>query len=35
VQNTAGNWSAQWTCNSAYANLGANVGNCTAVPIFS
>jgi hypothetical protein len=35
VQNTAGNWAAEWTCNSSYANLGSNVGNCTAVPVFS
>jgi hypothetical protein len=35
VQNTAGNWATQWTCNSSYANLGANVGNCTAVPVFT
>ncbi len=35
VQNAAGNWAAQWTCNSSYANLGTNVGNCTAVPVFT
>jgi hypothetical protein len=35
VPNTAGNWAAQWTCNSSYANLGGTLGNCTAVPVFS
>jgi len=36
VQNTAGNWTTQWTCNSAYANFGTgNTGNCTGTPVFS
>lgn len=35
VRDASDTWYAGWTCNSATANFGDNVGDCTSLPVYS